>query len=1001
MWTTSAGIRRATTSERVEMHVLIVADDLKSRTAVAEAAAVDGVTVETAETLEAATRALTRGSFGLVIVRERLGDAAPADISSAVRATAGGVESRLVAMAASRKPARQVLSAAGFDDVLDLPVNPDQVRSQVVRAGRSLRQRETLRKRDEQLEILNTLAYYLSRSNSVERQVQHALQAVSQLYPYGRAAIWLRNDDGCVSLGRSIGLSHTYQAAAEPVYGRMTAVQWSALGSRPRFITNPEAVGDELRDLAASEGFAASLDIALIATSGVMGTLVLYFDEPAAPADDEVTLLETIAATTAMAIVTGRLAGEMRQPGDADETYSEIFEHLPDPVFMHDADGHFVLSNPAMLALSGYPESQLEQHTIYELFSGDDADLIGDQVSYLLHLARGDEPTFSVIGPLPVDLMRADRQPVHADLYLRSLRLPHLGNDVYIQGIVRDVSENERVRQELNANQTIVRIMAEAPDLDTAMIQVWDIMTLQLGYTRGGIWTVSPDGSELVTRAAAEGFSLSTLSIKRGIIGRVARERKAVFIRDVRDDPDYISIDPAVVSEICVPILRDDRIIGVIDVEADETQPLEERDLSFLRSLATQLAGLIERAELHDNLERQASTDLVTGLPNRQVFQERLDNAVAAARHGKVSMLMIGVDNFKGINELYGHISADDVLRQIARALDARISDSQVLARYTSDTFTVLLPGINRDQAVTIAENLRIGVAMQLFMAAEQVEQVTVSIGAATYPDDATSAGELLQAADHAMYLAKRAGRNQTFQSNKAFATLAPHHGRITDLLRQSPKETLSMLVRAMDQRLPERKGHSERVTRYTMAIARQLNMPDTELPRLRLAAYIHDIGMATLPDSLLRKPGRLSPEEREQLRNVPLEARDLLAQLDISDSTRQAVVHQRENWDGTGHPDQLRGQQIPLGARIIAVADAIDAMTSARAHREPMTIEEALEQVNLQAGTQFDPDVAAAAQVLTSIIKPPAPAAEPQPTDDDEADELAETLEPVTSSDE
>ncbi len=211
------------------------------------------------------------------------------------------------------------------------------------------------------------------------------------------------------------------------------------------------------------------------------------------------------------------------------------------------------------------------------------------------------------------------------------------------------------------------------------------------------------------------------------------------------------------------------------------------------------------------------------------------------------------------------------------------------------------------------------------------------------------------------MYLAKRAGRNQTFQSNKAFATLAPHHGRITDLLRQSPKETLSMLVRAMDQRLPERKGHSERVTRYALAIARALNLPDAELPRLRLAAYIHDIGMATLPDSLLRKPGRLSSEERDQLRNVPLEARALLAQLDISDSTRLAVVHQRENWDGSGHPDKLHGQQIPIGARIIAVADAIDAMTSARAHREPMSIEEAIDQVMRQAGTQFDPDVVSA----------------------------------------
>ncbi|MGH9176460.1 MAG: bifunctional diguanylate cyclase/phosphohydrolase, partial [Vicinamibacterales bacterium] len=514
------------------------------------------------------------------------------------------------------------------------------------------------------------------------------------------------------------------------------------------------------------------------------------------------------------------------------------------------------------------------------------------------------------------------------------------------QGLVRDVSENERIRQELDATQQIVNVMAEADDLDCAMTGVWEILTGRLGYISGGIWTVSPDGQELITRAASDEFQLPTMPIDRGVIGRVARERTAAFLHDVAADPDAVRVNEAIVSEICVPILRKGRLIGVIDVASDAAHPLDERDLTFLRSLATQLAGPIERAELYANLERQASTDLVTGLPNRQIFQRRLDEAITVARRAPVSLLIVGVDNFKGVNELYGHVIADDLLRQIGQALQARVRGADSLARYTSDTFTVLLPNVNRDAAVTVAENLRIGVAMQLFMAAEQVEQVTVSIGAATYPDDAASALELVQAADHAMLLAKRAGRNQTFQSNKAFAMLAPHHGRITDLLRQAPRETLSMLVRAMDQRLPERKGHSERVTRYAMAIAREIGVSDDELPRLRLAAYIHDIGMVSLPDSLLRKPGRLSTEEREMLRSVPVEARDLLAQLDIHEATRLAVVHQRENWDGSGYPDRLRAEQIPLGARIIAVADAIDAMTSARAHREPMSIEQALAQV-------------------------------------------------------
>ncbi len=982
------------------MHVLIVSDDTKIRTAIAETVDSANVAVEYADSGESAKLTLDGAPFPLILVEEKIAGTSPADLCSLIRATTGGAESRLIAIATSRRTPGHTLHAAGFDDIIDRPIVAEQIARQINLSLRTAHTGDTLRRRWEQIEAANSLAFYLARSNSMERQVLHALQAVTNLHPDARAAIWLRGEDGSIDLVHAVGLSSGYPSTAKSIYGTMTAAQWSALARQPQYIIDAADIDHSKRDLAAAEQFSTSLDIALLASSGVLGILALYFTESLILPDDELTLLETIATTTAMAIVAGRAAGiDQRLPMETDGTYTEIFEHLPDPVFLHDVDGHFILSNPAMLKLSGYPASELEKHTIFELFSSDDADLIGDQVSYLHHLATSDEPTFSVIGPLPLDLLRSDQRSVHTDLYLRSLRLPHLGNDVYFQGIVRDVTENERVRQELNANQKIVRIMAVAPDLDTAMVQVWDVLTTQLGYPRGGIWTVSQDGSEMIARAATGGISQSALSIDRGIIGRVARERGAVLVRDVSIDPDYEVSDPDTVSEICVPIVHDDRIIGVIDVESGADHPLDDRDLSFLSSLATQLAGLIERAELHEHLERQASTDLVTGLANRQIFQQHLDDAVATTIHDKVSTLMIGVDNFKVINELYGHLVADDVLRQIAKTVLARVTDSQLLARYTSDTFTILLPGINRDHAVTIAENLRIGIAMQLFTAAEQVEQVTVSIGAATYPDDAATAQELLQASDHAMYLAKRAGKNQTFQSNKAFATLAPHHGRITDLLRQAPKETLSMLVRAMDQRLPERKGHSERVTRYAMAIARALNLPDAELPRLRLAAYIHDIGMATLPDSLLRKPGRLSHEEREQLRNVPLEARDLLAQLDISDSTRLAVVHQRENWDGTGHPDKLRGQQIPIGARIIAVADAIDAMTSARAHREPMTIEEALEQVRNQSGTQFDPDVAHAAQVLTSIVKPVVLPVTPPHADNDLHAQVTHEMEPTSVS--
>jgi HD-GYP domain-containing protein (c-di-GMP phosphodiesterase class II) len=168
-----------------------------------------------------------------------------------------------------------------------------------------------------------------------------------------------------------------------------------------------------------------------------------------------------------------------------------------------------------------------------------------------------------------------------------------------------------------------------------------------------------------------------------------------------------------------------------------------------------------------------------------------------------------------------------------------------------------------------------------------------------------------------------------------------------------------------MDQRLPERAGHSERVTRYTVEIAQQLGLPEDSMSTLRLAAYIHDIGMLSIPDALLRKPTSLTTEERKLLQSVPAVAQKLLAQVNLPEFVVESVVHLREWYDGSGHPAGLRGEAIPLGARIVAVADALDALTSPRAHRSSVSIDVALEQIDQLAGTQFDPAVAAAASSL------------------------------------
>jgi diguanylate cyclase (GGDEF)-like protein len=222
-----------------------------------------------------------------------------------------------------------------------------------------------------------------------------------------------------------------------------------------------------------------------------------------------------------------------------------------------------------------------------------------------------------------------------------------------------------------------------------------------------------------------------------------------------------------------VPIVSGRQLIGVLDIEADERRPLTERDREFLESLAAHIGGSLDRARLHAELARQAVTDQVTGLPNRRRFRAELDKVIAASGEQPASLLIVGVDGFKTVNDTYGDAAADDILRQVGQVLGARVRPPRFLARHTGDSFVILLPGVGGDEAVQIAEDLRIAVAMQLFTAAEQVEQATTSVGAATWPDEAHGANDLLAAAGHALYLAKQAGRNQVFQSNSALAALA------------------------------------------------------------------------------------------------------------------------------------------------------------------------------------------------------------------------------------
>jgi diguanylate cyclase (GGDEF)-like protein/PAS domain S-box-containing protein len=981
----------ATRDDSGPVNVLIVIEDQKFRLALAGFLRSESITPLTVETLEEARTQVDGTRYDLVFVSETIDDLRAGEIPEAVRLLPGARDARVVAVSTSRTPAVRHLHEAGFDAVVGPTSSADEIAAQTIIAGRPGRTSESsespamelpagpgqadppLALSSRALDILATLkalGFYLSHDAPVERKARHALRAIEILFPGASSAIWLRASDRAGQiLVPGADLPSAYPEVAHRYYGNLDDDAWEELGRSTCFVANEAEGAGTLRDLFALEPFESVVHLGLTSSERTIGVLAVYFTSPGSPGVVDMTALETIASMTTVAMAQRSEPTEPREdhaPGAAAAAaglqWKQMFEHFPDAAFLIDGDGMFVATNAALSQLAGISPAGIGLLSILDLVDDRDAERVRDCLeAIVLHQS-------CEILSVPVGFRRDGETIVPLNLFLSGLPSAAWNGTAILQGVLRDAVLDGQGVAQFEALRDIARIVATERDVETAVSGILNSLSRRLGYSRAAVWTVSRSGTTLRLRASLTNDVPEILPVDHEVAAHVLRTWEPELVINDGSCASSSVIDRPSGSIARIPVVHADRVLGVMQIEAGSGQPIRQDDLEFLLPVAVQIAGIIERDSLFEYLEQQAMTDQVTGLPNRQAFQRQLDEAVASGTDG-VSVLVIGIDGFKDINEIYGHVVADVVLRQVGTVLQSHMSPGQLLARYTSDQFAALLPGIDRDEAVCIAERLRIDVGTHLFTVAEQVEQLTVSIGAATCPDDAETSQAVMQAADHAMYLAKRAGRNQTFQSNAAFATLAPAHGRINDLLRQSPRETLSLLIRAMDQRLPERAGHSKRVTRYVMAIARELEVPSASLPRLRLAAYIHDIGMVSLPDSLLRKPGQLSAEERSLLRGVPVAAHGLLSQLDMHESILLAVLHQRENYDGTGYPAGLRGESIPLGSRIIAVADALDAMTSARAHREPMSLEQALEQVSQQSGRQFDPQVVEAAYCLTEVI--------------------------------
>lgn len=437
-------------------------------------------------------------------------------------------------------------------------------------------------------------------------------------------------------------------------------------------------------------------------------------------------------------------------------------------------------------------------------------------------------------------------------------------------------------------------------------------------------------------------------------------------------------------SAFIVPMVSVNQCIGVVILGKESI----DLNVNLLELFASYLGMYMHNAELLDRTNKFANTDTLTSLNNHRGFQEILSSEIQKAEENKTSLsvVMLDVNNISKINRELGHAKGDEVIKLVAEKVKQNIRPSDSAGRYGGDEIAIIMPNTDTAEAKYLAEYITYCLSCCFV---DDVGPVKVSVGISTYPECTKDQEKLLILAEQAMYISQAKGYKEGMSAiisssdynfwddvalNSFAEILAKRHAQIginfeEELLHKFNNEQIhsqnhlmemaTSLAGAIDAKDPYTKDHSTSVSRYSEALARAINLPEEEVERIKLGALLHDVGKIGIPESVLKKPDKLLDDEWEIMKQHPtIGAEKVLEPNEALRDLIPIVKYHHERIDGLGYPEKLKGDQIPLAARIVSVADAYHALISDRPYRKGMPVEKACEILRMGAGTQWDADL-------------------------------------------
>jgi diguanylate cyclase (GGDEF)-like protein/putative nucleotidyltransferase with HDIG domain len=393
----------------------------------------------------------------------------------------------------------------------------------------------------------------------------------------------------------------------------------------------------------------------------------------------------------------------------------------------------------------------------------------------------------------------------------------------------------------------------------------------------------------------------------------------------------------------------------------DSTTRLSESVLNQVATLCATAAITISNAKLYEKTKREAVIDSMTNVYNRRYFMDTLNESTRNLRTQSVAIVMMNIDMFSLYNDLYGHVAGDKALIKFANTIKTICGSQGQICRYGEDTFGIILPYVDSKMAYEMAEKIRLRMST-LSMSNDTNTQryVTISSGICVAPTLANDGQDCLHKANIALRSAKMNGKNQSVIYDEIMEKQSNGNEEMN-------MATIYALTAAIDAKDHFTFGHSQRVARYACAIAEEVNASKDEVELIRQASLLHDIGKIGIPESILTKQTALTDEEYETMKRHVDMSITIIKYLPAFSHVIPAVMGHHERWDGYGYPRKIAGENIPFSARCIALADAFDAITSDRHYKAFLSIEHACEEIERNAGTQFDPILAHA---FVKVIK-------------------------------